>query len=107
MSMFRHMKRPDGGYKKGAIDVLSKEEIGKLIVGKMEESGTDTESKVVDTVSASINKTLVNIERSKLYSIYHSTTGDITNGAVKHVEVDKSMVKRVKTAGARLLLVQS
>ena len=95
MSMFGHMKRPDGGYKKGAIDVLSKEEIEKLIDEKIEDNIDDTTTtKAVDTVSASINKMLVNKERSKLYSIYHFTTGDITNMVVKHVEVNKSLVKK-------------
>ena len=31
MSMFGHVKRPDGGYKRGMVDVLEKDEIIKLI----------------------------------------------------------------------------
>ena len=105
MSLYGHMKRPDGGYKREAIDVLSKEEIETIIDNKLKNVKIDVPVTTVPDDMVNITKMLVSKERSKLYSIYYFITSDITNLAVKHVEKNKTMVKKVKMVKTSLLLI--
>ena len=92
MSMFGYVKTPQGGYKRSVEDVLSKSDVEKIVDDKIKNIDLPTTTVNDDDGDGTtkINNMLVNKERSKLYSIYYFTTGDITNLHVKNVGVDKT-----------------